>query len=239
MSEFVETFRVLLMQICLCIVLAGFAAVPIGAAMPTIREHWRRMSRSARLLAVAFVAAFTVYAVLKPVRNAGADAEVGLVAVEAGYDETNDVSAVVVRFTGDVAVDTPVWVRNDATEQWRELEKVNADITTDFATNSLSFAVSGNSATNMFWWVGHDTPAVIVETTGITITHFAASSQMVQIMWACDDPKAETFEVQRRRKREREWETVGVTSSLAYVYVGFTVGETWEWRVMSTYTEGE
>ena len=80
---------------------------------------------------------------------------------------------------------------------------------------------------------------MIIESKGIEITHFAASSRAVEIMWTCDDPNATEYVIQRRRKGAAQWETVGVTSSLAFVYVGFTVGETWEWRVSSTYTEGE
>ena len=119
------------------------------------------------------------------------------------------------------------------------MEKIGATITTDFTTNLLAFAVSGNVSTNHYWWAGTETPAVIVETTGIEITYFAASSQSVQLMWTCDDPNASEFAVQRRRKGTTEWETVGVTSSFAFIYVGFTVGETWEWRVTSTYVEGD
>ena len=57
--------------------------------------------------------------------------------------------------------------------------------------------------------------------------------------WECDDPNAEVFEVQRRRRGVAEWETVGYTSSRGFIFVGFTVGETWEWRVSATYEEGE
>ena len=149
-------------------------------------------------------------------------------------------TAVEVSFTGhNVTTATPVSVRNDQKEYWRELEKIGATVTTDLATNILAFAVAGDVSTNKFWWVGTETPAVIIETTGITITHFAASSSSVQIMWTCDDPNATEYMIQRRRKGTKQWETVGVTTSLAFVYVGFTVGETWEWRVVSTYEEVE
>ena len=172
--------------------------------------------------------------------NAGADEGIDLVMIEADYDGTNDATSVDVRFTGSgVQLSTPVFVRNAQTEPWRELSKLDAIITSDLPTNVLSFAVSGNVETNRFWWVGNDTPAVIIETTGIVITYFAASSHSVQIAWTCDDPAATEFTIQRRRRGRQQWETVGVTTSLAFIYAGFTVGETWEWRVTSTYTEGE
>ena len=212
------------------------------AASPVVAELWRKwrgkdiVGKCASILAVAVAVAYGG----SKMTNVGADEGIDLAAVWVEYDATNDVSAVEVRFTaGNVTPTTPVSVRNSETEQWRELEKTDAAVTSDLPTNVLAFAVSGNAATNRYWWVGTETPAVIIETTGITITHFAASSSSVQIMWTCDDPRATEFAVQRRRKRTLQWETVGVTSSLAFVYVGFTVGETWEWRVSATYTEGD
>lgn len=196
------------------------------------------MQPSERLFWLACVVAATIYGGGKGVYSAGADAGISLAGITAEYDSTNDVTAVEVSFVGNnVTTSTPVSVRNDATEQWRELEKIGATVTSDLATNILSFAVSGDVSTNRCWWVGTETPAVVIETTGITITHFVASSSFVEMVWECDDPNAEVFEVQRRHKGAATWETVGVTSSLGFLYVGFTVGETWEWRVSATYEE--
>lgn len=224
----------------LALALLIFAAIGIA---PLIREQWAKvrkikpLEKAVALVGLVFAIA---YGGTKPVQNAGADEGIALVSVAVEYDATNDVTTVEVKFTGhNVTTATPVSVRNDQTENWRELEKIGATVTTDLATNVLAFAVSGDVSTNKFWWVGTDTPAVIIETTGITITHFAASSSSVQIMWTCDDPNATEYTIQRRRKGAAQWETVGVTSSLAFVYVGFTVGETWEWRVSSTYAEVE
>ena len=221
-----------------------FAAVVIA---PLIRAHWakaratmRKMKPLDKAVALVAVAVAIAYGGTKPVQNAGADEGIALVSVAVEYDETNDVTAVEVSFTGhNVTTATPVSVRNDQTENWREMEKIGATVTTDLATNLLAFAVAGDVSTGKFWWVGTETPAVIIETTGITITHFAASSSSVQIMWTCDDPNATEYMIQRRRKGAAQWETVGVTTSLAFVYVGFTVGETWEWRVSATYAEGD
>ena len=119
-----------------------------------------------------------------------------LVSVGVEYDSTNDVTSVEVRFVGSgVTTSTPVSVRNANTESWRELTKIGAEITADFSTNILSFAAAGDVSTNRFWWVGTETPAVIIETKGITIEHFAASSSSVQIVWSCDDPNATEFTI--------------------------------------------
>ena len=203
----------------------------------------RKLGTGGKMLAVVFLLAAVIHGSTKfrpDQGNAGADEGIGLVAIIADYDPTNDVTAVSVLYMGDgVTALTPVSVRNSQQEQWRLLDKIDPAIMTDAGTNTLSFTVAGNAETNRFWWIGYDTPAVIVETTGIEITFFAASSHSVQISWTCDDPNATEFAIQRRRKRTTEWETVGITSSLAFVYVGFTVGETWEWRVSSTYAEVE
>ena len=239
----IEAIRAGLTACCL-FALAMLSVVCVALVCgPAIREQWAKFRKlrgiDKAIVAVALVAAIA-YGGTKPVQNAGADAGIALVAVGVEYDATNDVTAVEVAFTGhNVTTTTPVSVRNAETEQWRELVKINPTVISDLATNILVFAVSGNVSTNRFWWVGTETPAVIIETTGITITHFAASSSSVQIMWTCDDPNATEYVIQRRRKGAANWETVGVTSSLAFVYVGFTVGETWEWRVTSTYTEVE
>lgn len=224
----------------LALLLAVCAALTLA---PLIREKWaklRKLRPLEKAVALVAVAVAIAYGGTKPVQNAGSDEGIALVSVAVEYDETNDVTSVEVNFMGhNVTTATPVSVRNDQTESWRELDKIGAIVTTDFATNTLAFSVAGNVTTNKFWWVGTETPAVIIESKGIEITHFAASSRSVEIMWTCDDPNATEYVIQRRRKGAAKWETVGVTSSLAFVYVGFTVGETWEWRVSSTYAEVE
>ncbi|MBP5510641.1 MAG: hypothetical protein J6Z49_06965 [Kiritimatiellae bacterium] len=242
-SDFLTACQAGLTACCLYM-LALLLAVCAGVALaPVIREQWakvRKLKPLEKAVGLVAVAVAIAYGGTKPVRNAGADEGIALVSVAVEYDATNDVTAVEVSFTGhNVTTATPVFVRNEQTENWRELEKIGATVTTDLTTNVLAFAVSGDVSTNRFWWVGTETPAVIIESKGIKITHFAASSRAVEIMWTCDDPNATEYVIQRRRKGAAQWETVGVTSSLAFVYVGFTVGETWEWRVSSTYTEGE
>lgn len=242
-SDFLTACQAGLTASCLFLLALLLAVCAALTLAPLIREQWaklRKMKPLEKAVGLVAVAVAIAYGGTKPVQNAGADNGIALVSVAVGYDATNDVTAVEVKFTGhNVTTATPVSVRNGQTENWRELEKIGATVTTDFATNLLAFAVAGNVSTNTYWWVGTETPAVIIESKGIEITHFAASSRSVEIMWTCDDPNATEYTIQRRRKGEQAWQTVGVTSSLAFVYVGFTVGETWEWRVSSTYTEGE
>ena len=215
------------------------AAIVIWPCVRNIAERWRKLGAGDKAVAIIALVIAIAYGGVKPVRNAGADENIALVSVAVGYDGTN--TAVEVKFTGQCVTTTPVSVRNAETEQWRELVKIGATVTSDLATNVLAFTVSGDESTNRFWWVGTETPAVIVESTGIEITHFAVSSQSVQIAWTCDDPNATDFAVQRRRKGAGpgRWETVVETTDTAFEYIGFTVGETWEWRVTSTYTEGD
>lgn len=224
---------------CVFAAIVAFAVCCLINLQRVIDAAKRRVKNADKNVLVLFAVALTIYAGAKHrLVDAGADAAISLVSVGVEYDSTNEVTSVEVRFFGNgVTTSTPVSVRNAQTEQWHELTKIGAEITSDFTTNLLAFAVSGDVSTNRFWWVGVDTPAVIIETTGITIEHFAASSSSVQIVWSCDDPNATEFTIQRRRKGTQAWETVGVTTSYAYIYVGFTIGQTWEWRVSSTYTE--
>lgn len=242
-TDFVKACQAWLTAYCLFMGLL-LLAVCVGLTLaPLIREQWAKLRKLRPLenaVGLVAVVVATVFGGTKPVQNAGADEGIALVSVAVKYDATNNVTEVEVKFTGhNVTTATPVSVRNDQTENWRELEKIGATVTTDLATNALAFAVSGDVSTNRFWWVGTEKPAVIIENKGIEITHFAASSRAVEIMWTCEDPNATEYVIQRRRKGVAQWETVGVTSSLSFVYVGFTVGETLEWRVTSTYQEVE
>lgn len=243
LNEFIANYKTWLTACCIFILLMLIAICVVFTLAPLLREplaRLRKLRPIEKAFALVAVSVAIVYGSMKPVKDAGADEGIALVSVEIEYDRTNDVTAVEVKFTGhNVTTATPVSFREDQTESWRELEKIGAIVTTDFHTNVLSFAVEGYISTNTYWWVGTDTPAVIIESKGIEITHFAASSRSVEIMWTCDDPNATEYVIQRRRKGEEKWETVGVTSSLAFVYVGFTVGETCEWRVSSTYAEVE
>lgn len=185
----------------------AFVALLAFAAAPVIGEAWRKWRKRGKLDKVVSLVAVGIaiaYGATKPhvVPNAaGADDGIALVCIEAEYDSTNDVTAVNVKYTaGDVTVSTPVSVRNAESEQWRALEKIDATVTTG-QTNVLAFAVAGNAATNRYWWVGVDTPAVIIESQGITITNYVATSKSVRIDWTCDDPKATVFAVQRKRKK--------------------------------------
>lgn len=214
-------------------------ALVASAVAPMVREGWRKWRKRASAgVAVAASAFAIIYGGSKGV-NAGADEGIVLVGVTVAYDPTNDVTSVAVAWTnGTVTTATPVSVRNAESEQWRELVKIGAAIETG-ATNVLSFTVAGDESAHVFWWVGSDTPAVIVETAGITITDFVATSKSVSIAWTCDDEKAAVFAIQRRRRGTTTWETVGTTTEYSFTFSGFTVDKSWGWRIISTYEEGE
>lgn len=209
---------------------------------PIIRRSFEffRSKKPIEKAVISFaVLAAILYGGSKPLRPAyfGADADLNVIDLSVCYDSTNDVTDVKVYFTTGSAIttSTPVSVRNASTEIWRELEKIYPTIILDLSTNIFSFAVLGNETTNNCWWIGYDTPAIIIETTDIEITSFSVSSHAVEISWTCEDPNATEFVIQRRHTSSDEWETVGVTSSHSYIYTGFTVGETWIWRVSCTY----
>lgn len=220
------------------VALVAFAAAPvIGEAW----IKWRKRGKLDKVVSLVAVGIAIAYGGSKShdVPNAGADAGIALVGISAEYDSTNDVTAVNVKFTaGDVTVSTPVSVRNAESEQWRALEKIDATVTTG-QTNVLAFAVAGNAATNRYWWVGVDTPPVVIEDAGITITNFVATSKFVHIDWTCENPKATVFALQRQIEGEAQFETVTTTTANSITFGGFTVGKTTKWRITSTYTEGD
>ncbi len=227
----------------ICLLLLVVVVFAVASAWPAIRESLKRLAPGARRMFLFAAAAATLWGGAKfyPVRNAGADATIALCGIEYESDTTNDVTTIRVLFTGNgVNVNTPVSYRNAETEQWTEVVKINPAITVDGGiTNALTFTAAGLLGLKYYWWVGTETPAVIIETTGITITSFVATANYVSIAWECDDPRATVYAVQRRRRGAVEWETVNITTSHASIYTGFTVGETWEWRIYSVYADEE
>ena len=219
------------------VALVAFAAAPV---MKEAWTKWRKRGKLDKVVSLVAVGIAIAYGGSKShdVPNAGADDGIALVGISAEYDSTNDVTAVNVKYTaGDVTVSTPVSVRNAESEQWRALEKIDATVTTG-QTNVLAFAVAGNAATNRYWWVGVDTPPVVIEDAGITITNFVATSKFVHIDWTCENPKATVFALQRQLEGEAQFETVTTTTANSITFGGFTVGKTTKWRITSTYTEG-
>lgn len=239
----IDTFLAGFTAACLFCASLLFGVGLLAVVVPRVRDAVRKLRKhkvEVALFAVA-LAGIAYYGGSKQLNiDAGADDGIVLAGVNVDYDSTNDVAAVAVLFTsGNVTVDTPVSVRNAESEEWRELVKHNAEVTTDLATNALTFVVWGNPVTNHFWWVGSDLPAVIIESKGIEIEHFLATSKFVEIEWTCDDPKAKYFSVQRRLKGAAEWETVAETPFLAFRREEFTVGQSWEWRVIAVYPAEE
>lgn len=226
MNEVVARFLVVL-GLVLTVIWAAIALAPF------LREQWSRFRKARLLSKVAWLVAIVASTIYGGSKYAGADTGIELAGLSAEYDSTNDVTAVEVSFTaGNVTTNTPVSIRNGETEQWRELEKIGATVTSGpRVTNVLSFAVSGNAATNRYWWVGTETPAVVIVTQGIAITNFVASSMSVDIAWTCEVTN-QVFTVQRRHLGDVEWQVAGdAWTNTAFAFAGFTVGESWEWRI--------
>lgn len=183
----------------------------------------------------------------KPVQHPGGDEDLRVVGIyasatnevtEAGV--TNTWTEIDVDFLGTgVTTDTPVHVRMSETNEWTELTKIEPTVLIDLTTNNLHFCASGDLTKYPWWWVGDDTPAIHVETVGITLVSFIASSHSVAIEWTCDDPKATEFEVQVMDGESRSWSTLMKTSERAVLVQGFFIDRITRWRIISTYTKGE
>jgi len=175
------------------------------------------------------------------VSHPGSDEGITLADITVEYSTNTLQTAAEVKWTdGTVTTATPVHVRMSNTNEWAELSKINPTITTDLPTNVLSFSVSGDVTGYPYWWVGSNPPAVIIETIGIKLTSFLATSSSVSLSWTCDDQKALTFTVQRKLTSDANWQTVGTVekaSAMSFTFQGFTVDKTWAWRIRTEYQE--
>lgn len=247
MSEFVQQFQSVLMVACGIALAVCLFCLFLFAAAPTVCDAVRRflsLSAVQRIVVAIVIVGFAQYGATKGlgrVRNEGSDEGLQVVGVYTGATnivdavsgETNRYTAVEVWYLGSgVTTTTPVSVRDAIDEDWTELAKTDAGYGTEGTTNKMTFIAAGDYASKMFWWIGTDTPAKIVESVGITITEFTVASKFVKISWTCDTPGISTFTVQRRLAGTQAWESVATTSDSTFIYMGFTVDRTWEWRVV-------
>lgn len=246
MSEFVQQFQSVLLAVCGFALAACLFCLFLFAVAPSAWDAVRRfMSLSAiqRILLAIVVVGFAHYGATKGnrVQDEGADDGLQVVGVYAGITnivdgvsgETNRYTAVEVWYFGSgVTTSTPVSVRDAIDEDWTELTKTDASYGTEGTTNKMTFIAAGDYVRKRFWWIGTDTPAKVVESVGITITEFIVASEFVKISWTCDTPGISTFTVQRRIAGTQEWESVATTSENTFIYIGFTVDRTWEWRIV-------
>ena len=181
--------------------------------------------------------------------NAGADKEIDFVGITANAVDvvddagvTNVITEVEVFFHGlNVTADTAVSVRMSETNSWTELEKIDPVLNYDALTNSLAFTVSNDVTPYKYWWVGDDTPAIVVETKGIEVQSFLATSKFIDIVFTCDDPKATTFYLQTRKYGSTAWTSVASMERaelMHFHFEGFYIGESREWRIYTEYIEG-
>lgn len=185
----------------------------------------------------------------------GADEGVVLAAVEAEVVGV-EVSPGVTNFHTDVSVgytggtlseDTPFLGRDTDEDPWSEMPKYDVSFLHDAVTNWMFFTVSGTGPIDYRQvWLGNDPPDIHVVTEGVKLEYLLVTPRSVAIAWSCDDERCVRFDIHRRkvdrnRRPLSDWETVvsGVEDT-AWVWEGvFTVGESWEYRVSSTYKEGE
>lgn len=244
-------FQRILMYVCLSALAVFIVGACFGYIDKVARDifgKFKRLGLINSLIIACIVIPIIMYGGSKktPVKHPGGD--VGLQVVGIYADLTNEVvevgitntyTDVTVEFLGTiVAQTTPVWVRMSETNEWTELVKMNPTIYYDGVTNHLDFGVSGDVKVYPWWWVGDDTPAIHIETTGITITYFLASSQSIAVTWECKYPRATTFVVQYRNGPQDEWHTVLETEAKNALISGFFINRTTQWRISSTYTEG-
>lgn len=247
MSEFVQQFQSVLQVACGIALAVCLFCLFLFAAAPRVWEAVRRflsLSAVQRIVVATVIVGFAQYGATKGpgrVRNEGSDEGLNVVGVYAGITnivdavsgETNRYTAVEVWYLGSgVTTSTPVSVRDAIDEDWTELAKTDAGYGTEGTTNKMTFITAGEYASKTFWWIGTDTPAKIVESFGVTITEFTVASKFVKISWTCDTPGISTFTVQRRLAGTQAWESVATTSDNTFIYIGFTVDRTWEWRIV-------
>lgn len=232
------------------ILLVALACLLLGHQARRLVRFLKTLPPFARVVVVTGLVIFTIHGGTK-VSNPGHDDDIDLagIFVEAVHEEvssgvTNTYTEIDVRFTGsNVDESTAVSVRLSSTNEWTELVKIDPVLlNSDSVTNSLLFRVEGDVTRHPQWWVGDDKPAIVVETQGIVITDFTATSKSVGVRFTCDDEKATIFHLQTRRLGSLTWQTVASVErgdEMMMYYEGFTIGESREWRVMTEYTEGD
>ena len=245
-------FQTVLIYVCLAALAAVFAVACFSYAdkfAGKVFGSFKRLGSINSIIICLFVIPAIIYggSKRKPVQHPGGDEDLRVVGIYASA--TNDVTEagvtntwteIDVDFIGTgVTIDTKVHVRMSETNEWTELTKIEPTILVDLQTNNLHFCANGDLTKYPWWWVGDDTPGIHVETVGITIVSFIASSHSVAIEWTCEDPKATEFEVQVMDGASKNWVTLLKTQDRSVAIQGFFIDRTTRWRIISTYTKGE
>jgi len=244
-------------RILMYVSLSALAAIGVGSVLYASRKQiddlyhkWLHLDGFGRWGAIAAIALMTMYGGAKhgPVKNAGADADIGLaniwvettnVVVSASV--TNVYTLVEVGFTnGNVTATTPVSIRESDREAWHALTKINPTVITDLSTNLLTFAVATNVANATYWWVGTNTPPIYVESSDIKLTKAIFTSTSVHFEWTYEGEDRTLFTeffIQYRKKETDPWTSVASVpygDTMSCDITGFWIGETRYWRIMSS-----
>jgi len=120
-----------------------------------------------------------------------------------------------------------------------------------FAATSAALAICGILLFTPAYCNGQKGPVIVAEE-GITITQCDVTPQSVTIAWTTTDERItigeSIFKVQARKLRSvrdgafydsynAQWQDLIETTTTNIVHEGFTVGETWEYRIAVDITE--
>ena len=214
-------------------------------------NRWSKVPLTVMFCGLVYIGATKVKSLID---HAGADEGIALVALEAEVvgeeiapGVTNWYTEVAAGYThGTLTEDTPFLGRDTDEEPWGEMEKHDVTFYGDSVTNWMFFTVSGKAPVEYRQlWFGFDPPDIHVVTEGVKLEFFRATPTSVEIHWSCDNPMCVYFDIYRRRvDKDRnplsDWELVesGIEDT-AWLWDGvFTIGDSWEYRVSSTYQEG-
>lgn len=243
------------MAFCLWTLLALGAAVLL-CATGVVRDlvaKWTRMGRFDKAFVIVALAFMTLTGATKGINwsrvyEGGADTGIALVGIYTGISNevvvvegvttTNQIPMVMYMWTGSGASqNTKVSYRFSDTNYWTAVTKTQVETGTVGSTNYVMFATASDLSNFRYWWLGEDTPAVVITTSGIDLTGFAAHGSGVTLTWTCEDPRATTFKVWRKLPTEQEWIECGTTYEHTYVVNGFFLDKEWQWRVTSDFLE--
>lgn len=250
--DFYGTYQAVVLWLC------GFGLVVLGAwlffawAAPYLDRmyrEWLHLDRFGKAVALVCVVGAVMYGgskgwIVPP--NTGGDDGYGLTTIEVqttnivvSAEVTNQATLVQAHFTGTgVTAETPMWVRDSASNEWTRVELSNVVVTVDLATNVLSGVASGDWTRWRYWWLGNDLPAVEIDivVSGIDLLRVVEGSKQMGFLFTCDDARATTYRVQYMRDSDTAWQTAAtgeMAATNAVVVSGFWIDRNTRWRISS------
>lgn len=233
--------------------LVAFAVLCATGALRDLIAKWTRLGRVDKAFIILAAAFMTLTGATKGINwsrvyEGGADTGISLVGIYTGISNevvtaggvttTNEIPMVMYMWTGSGASqNTKVSYRFSDTNYWKAVTKTRIETGAEGVTNWVMFATAQNLSNFRYWWLGEDTPAVVITTIGIDITGFSAHGSGVTISWTCEDPRATTFKVLRKLTTDNSWIECGTTYEHTYVVNGFFLDKEWQWCVTSDFLE--